>query len=107
VESDILPFNIALSLFAKVPFPICAIIDSAGRGPHAIACVDAKDAIEYARKVAAIIEFLAPLGIDPGNSNPSRYSRLPGAKRIIGARPDTAIQKLLFVTSNPNPGGIF
>jgi hypothetical protein len=107
VESDILPYNIALSVLAKAPFPISAIIDSAGRGPHGIISVEAADASEYASKAGAIIKFLEPLGIDPGNSNPSRYSRLPGAKRIIGARPDAAIQKLLFVTSNPHPEGIF
>jgi hypothetical protein len=107
LESDILPYDIALSLFAKVQLPICAIIDSAGRGPHAIVSVGAADASEYANKAAAIIKSVEHLGIDPGNSNPSRYSRLPGAKRFIGARPNIAVQKLLFVAPNPNPGGIF
>jgi hypothetical protein len=102
LESDILPYSIALSLFAKLPLPICAIIDSAGRGPHAIVSVGAADASEYATKAAAIIKSVEHFGIDPGNSNPSRYSRLPGAKRIIGARADASIQKLLFVTPNPN-----
>jgi hypothetical protein len=107
LESDILPYDIALSLFAKVQLPICAIIDSAGRGPHAIVYVGAADASEYATKAAAIIKSVEHFGIDPGNSNPSRYSRLPGAKRIIGARPDVTVQKLLFLAPNPNPGGIF
>jgi hypothetical protein len=107
LESDILPYDIALAVLAKAPFPICAIIDSAGSGPHAIISLGAVDAVDYAGKARAIIRFLEPLGIDPGNSNPSRYSRLPGAKRIIGARADASIQKLLFITPNPNPGGIF
>jgi len=107
LKSDVLPFEIALSLLAKVRLPVCAIVDSAGRGPHGIVCVDAIDASDYACKVRAIIKFLEPLGIDPGNSNPSRYSRLPGAERIIGARADASVQKLLYIAPNPRPGGIF
>jgi hypothetical protein len=107
LESDVLPFNIALSLLAKVPLPICAITDPAGRGPHALAVINATDAADYVSKARAIIKILEPLGIDAGNSNASRYSRLPGAKRIIGARPDTSIQKLLYLAPQPSPKGIF
>jgi hypothetical protein len=106
LESDILPYDVALSLFAKLQLPICAIIDSAGRGPHAIVSIGAADASDYANKASTIIKSLEPLGIDPGNSNPSRYSRLPGAKRVIGARADASIQKLLFFSPNPRLGGI-
>jgi hypothetical protein len=34
LESDLLEPAIALSVFGKIQFPIAAIIDSAGRGPH-------------------------------------------------------------------------
>ena len=107
LESDLLPYDIALALFAKIALPICAIIDSAGRGPHAIVSIGATDARDFASKAGEIITSLEPFGIDPGNSNPSRYSRLPGARRIIGARADASIQKLLFVAHNPRLGGIF
>jgi hypothetical protein len=107
LESDILPYDLALSLFAKVHLPICAIVDSAGRGPHAIGVVDARNAVEYALKAGAILKSLEPFGIDQGNANPSRYSRLPGAKRIIGARPNTSIQNLLYLAPQPETGGIF
>ena len=106
LESDVLPRDISLSLLAKIPLPICAIIDSAGRSPHGIAVVNASNADDYARKASAIIKVLAPLGIDSGNSNPSRYSRLPGAKRIIGARTDASIQRLLYLAPQPRTGGI-
>jgi len=107
LESDLLPYDIALALFAKIALPICAIIDSAGRGPHAIVSIGATDARDFASKAGEIITSLEPFGIDPGNSNPSRYSRLPGARRIIGARCGASIQKLLFVAPNPRLGGIF
>jgi hypothetical protein len=107
LESDILPYDLALSLFAKVNLPICAIVDSAGRGPHAIGVVNAANAVDYAVKAGSIFRFLEPLGIDPGNANPSRYSRLPGARRIIGARADTNIQRLLYLAPQPRTGGIF
>jgi hypothetical protein len=107
LESDALPFDVGLSLLAKIQVPICAIVDSAGRGPHGIAALNAQNAVDYSLKVRAIFNFLEPFGIDPGNSNPSRYSRLPGAKRIIGARADASVQKLLYLAPQPRIGGIF
>jgi hypothetical protein len=107
LESDVLPFDIALSLYTKIALPIIAIIDSAGRGPHAHVSIQAANAQEYAGKTRLIFDLLAPFGIDRGNGNPSRYSRLPGATRIIGARAGSSIQELLYLTPEPRTGGVF
>jgi hypothetical protein len=63
--------------------------------------VDARDAVEYRAIVARMLELLARFGIDGKNKNPSRLSRLPGARREIGAAGD-GVQRLLYL--NPNPG---
>jgi hypothetical protein len=107
LESDILPFETAVSIYGKVRLPICAIIDSAGRGPHGIVAVNEPDAKKYAARVKAVFEILAPLGIDPSNGNPSRYSRLPGARRVIGASSSGAVQELLYLAAEPRNEGIF
>jgi hypothetical protein len=107
LESDVLPFDVALSLLAKVPLPICAITDPAGRGPHGIVAINAVNAQDYTAKAKAVLDLLAPFGIDAGNANPSRYSRLPGAHRIIGARNSATVQRLLYLSPQPRTEGIF
>jgi hypothetical protein len=107
LESDILPYDVALSVYAKVALPILSIVDSVGRGPHAHVLIQATDAVDYAAKVRLIFELLSPLGIDAGNGNPSRYSRLPGAIRIIGAREGASVQELLYLAPEPRKEGIF
>jgi hypothetical protein len=82
IESDLLPANLALSVYGKLSLPIAAIIDSAGRGPHAWVTVNAQSAEEYAQKANHILSRLTTIGFDSGNSNPSRYGRLAGVQRI-------------------------
>jgi hypothetical protein len=55
---------------------------------------------EYRTKVARMLELLARFGVDGKNKNPSRLSRLPGARREIGAA-DDGVQRLLYL--NPRP----
>ena len=100
LESDKLPFDLALALFAKLPLPIAAILTSAGRGPHAWVRVDAATFEAYQATVERMISLLARFGIDTGNKNPSRLSRLPGVIRTIGADGDGK-QRLLYL--NPQP----
>jgi hypothetical protein len=105
LESDHLPCALTLSLFARLPLPIAAIIDSGGRGPHAWVKIDCCSAKEYVSIVGRIYFQLLRFGIDPGNKNPSRLSRLPGAQRTIGKRGDGA-QRLLYLDPNPREAPI-
>ena len=107
VESDLLPPELALNVYGKLALPIAAVIDTAGRGPHAWVTLNARSPEEYARKANNILSQLATMGFDPANSNPSRYGRLAGASRIIGAREGVSNQQLLYLAPGLRPGGIF
>jgi hypothetical protein len=107
VESDLLTPELALSVYGKLALPVAAIIDTAGRGPHAWISVEAKGAEEYASKANHILSRLATIGFDLANSNPSRYGRMAGAHRIIGARDGASAQNLLYLAPDPKAGGIF
>jgi hypothetical protein len=100
LESDTLPAELQLSLIARLPLPISAILSSGGRSYHAWVRVDARDAADYRRMVSRLLELVGKFGVDRSNKNPSRMSRLPGAKRCIGAVGD-GIQRLLYL--NPEP----
>ena len=100
LESDTLPLDLQLSLFARLPLPVAAILSSGGCSYHAWVRVDASDADDYRRTVSRLLGLVARFGVDVKNKNPSRLSRLPGAKRVIGATSD-GIQRLLYL--NPQP----
>ena len=100
LESDTLPMELQLSLFAKLPLPVAAILSSGGRSVHAWVKLDARDVAEYRAGVSRLLGILAKFGVDGKNKNPSRLSRLPGAVRVIGAAGD-GVQRLLYV--NPQP----
>jgi hypothetical protein len=102
LESDKLPIELQLSVLAKLPLPIAAILSSGGRSVHAWVKADAPDAEDYRATVAAMLSVLARFGVDGKNKNPSRLSRLPGARREIGAAGD-GVQRLLYL--NPQPDG--
>ena len=108
VESDVLPAELALSVYGKMALPVAAIIDSAGRGPHAWVTLNAQSQEEYTRNAHHILEKLATIGFDAANANPSRYGRLAGATRIIGAREGSdGFQRLLYLAPHLKPKGIF
>jgi hypothetical protein len=107
LESDFLPNDIWLSVLGKLPFPIAVIITTADRAPHGIIQMPV-DSLEYFSKAAReIFVKLALLGIDDSNKNPSRYGRLPGARRILGAQSNEGRQQLLYLNPNLHPGGIY
>lgn len=106
LESDALPAELQLSLWARLPLPIAAIIQSGGNGPHAWVKVDCANAEEYRATVGRIYSLLARLGIDPSNKNASRLSRLPGVQREIGQRGDGA-QRLLYLIPEPTGTPIY
>lgn len=100
LESDCLAVGLQLALFARLPVPVAAVLSSGGRSYHAWVRVDAPDVDAYRRTVARLLELVARFGVDGKNKNPSRLSRLPGAKRCIGAVGD-GVQRLLYL--NPQP----
>ena len=116
IESDKLPEDLALSFYAALPLPVSAILSSGGRGPHAWVRLDCATVEEYRRQVSHILEILRPFGIDGGNKNPSRLSRLPGALRQIGAKlpsvpdkddKDGGQQRLYYINPDPEQQPIF
>jgi hypothetical protein len=96
VESDILPLDLQLSVLARLPLPIAAIIFSGGKSYHALVEVDAPDAVAYRRDEGRMLALLRPLGFDQATGNPSRMSRLPGAwrgqeqQRLVYLKPDAS-----------------
>lgn len=99
LESDALAIEKQLAIYSRLKLPIALAGLSGGISVHAWVRLDAKTEAEFAEKARRILAALAPFGIDQGNKNPSRLSRLPGAHRMIGATGD-GIQKLLWL----NPG---
>ena len=106
LESDKLPHDLALSLFACLPLPMFAILSSGGRGPHAWVKLDCADEASYRADVAEIFDRLRRFGIDDANSNPSRLSRLVGARRSIGAS-GAGEQRLYYLNDAPDQKAIF
>ena len=102
VESDILPLDLQLSVLARLPLPIAAIIFSGGKSYHALVEVDAPDAVAYRRDVGRMLALLRPLGFDQSTGNPSRMSRLPGAwrgqeqQRLVYLNPDASGETPIF-----------
>jgi hypothetical protein len=106
LESDDLHFDLQISLWAKLPLPIAAIIQSGGRSVHAWVMLNCATAKEHEDKVNRIFALLARFGLCLSNKNASRMSRLPGAQREIGKRGDGA-QRLLYLNAEPIEAPIF
>lgn len=100
LESDALPIDLQLSLFAWLALPIAAIVTSGGKSAHAWVKLDSAGSQDFRGEADHILARLAQFRVDQQNKNPSRYGRLPGALREIGAEPPGE-QKLLYL--NPNP----
>ncbi len=96
VEFDTVPLDLQLSLLARLPLPVNAIVLSGGRSAHGIIRVNAPDADIYRHTVSEMLSLLARFGVDQGNKNPSRMCRLPGALRKTGTTGD-AQQRLLYL----------
>jgi hypothetical protein len=105
LESDALPIDLQLSLLARLPLPVAAIITSGGRSVHAWIMLNCSNEQEYRAKVDRIYTLLARFGLCPSNKNPSRLSRLPGAQREIGKHGDGA-QRLLYLNDEPSEAPI-
>ena len=83
VESDTLPKDMQLSLIRELQLPCAAIVDSGRKSLHAIVKVDARDYAEYRERVSRLFDVCRKNGLEPDqqNKNPSRLSRMPGARR--------------------------
>jgi hypothetical protein len=108
-EIDSLPLDLQLSFFCRIRVPVTMISDSAGKSLHALVKSFATSLTEYQEEASYLLdELFAKYGVDRKNKNPSRYSRLPGVPRVIGARTlqpgeTSARQKILYL--NPQPSG--
>jgi KaiC/GvpD/RAD55 family RecA-like ATPase len=96
LESDVLPIGTQLALFSRLKLPIAAVIMSGGISAHAWVKLDAKTPDQFKESARRILAALIPFGIDQANKNASRLSRLPEAKRVIGAAGD-GVQSLLWL----------
>ncbi|MBI2926403.1 MAG: hypothetical protein HYY24_11970 [Verrucomicrobia bacterium] len=103
LESDALPVELQLSVYVRLKLPIAAILTSGGRSLHAWIKVNAPDAGTYRAQAERLRDVLALIGIDRKNKNASRLSRLPGARREIGAV-DCGKQRVLYLTPDPIEG---
>ena len=74
LESDFLPNDTWLSVLGKLPFPIAAIITTAGRAPDAIIQMPVGSLEYFAKAAREIFAKLAPLGVDDSNKNPCTYA---------------------------------
>lgn len=102
VESDILPLDVQLALYAYLPLPVAAVILSGGTSAHAWVRLDCANTEEYEISAKRVLDLLAPFGFDQANKNPSRLSRLPGATRKIGSSGDGA-QRIVYLNPNAPP----
>lgn len=101
LESDKLPLPVQFTLFSKLKLPIAAAYLSGGVSVHALVRIDAKSDADFELKARRITAALDSFGIDQCNKNPSRLSRLPSARRVIGASGD-GLQRLLWLNHGTN-----
>jgi len=99
IEFDAVPMELQLSLLARLPLPINAILTSGGKSVHGWIRVNGKTIEAYRQKVSELLTLLKPFGVDQANKNPSRLSRLPGAMRQIGVG-DDGRQRLLYLSAD-------
>ena len=103
LESDKLPLAQQVALLKGLKLPIVSMTYSGGKSIHALVKVDAlgfgsiNDKSDWDQKVKdTLFPQIIPLGFDRANSNPSRFSRLPGMWR-----PDKDVfQPLLYLNRN-------
>ena len=106
LECDHVAPNLQLSLFARLPVPIAAILSSGGKSVHAWVRVDCATLDDYRETARRLLDLLKRFGADDKNKNPSRLSRLPGITRKLGAQGDGS-QRLLYLNPTPTNQPIF
>lgn len=83
VEFDSASLEQQFAVIQATRLPVSAVVYSGGKSLHAWVRVDAPDLETYRQRVAVIhaLPLLAAAGMDKANKNPSRLTRLPGARR--------------------------
>jgi RecA-family ATPase len=84
VESDEGTKAEQLGALRAIDLPISVITDSGDRSLHALVAVDAPDEATYRERFEILRQYCTEalgLKVDEKNKNPSRFSRMPGAKR--------------------------
>ena len=107
LESDKLPLGQQVALIRGLKLPVLSLTFSGGKSIHALVRTDAlgfgsiKDKSDWDQKIKlGLYSQIIPLGFDRANSNPSRFSRLPGIWR-----PDKDVfQRLLYLNNFNNTG---
>lgn len=90
-----------LAAIRAIGLPMPAITCSGDRSIHGIAVVDAPDEATYRERFEILREYCTQafgLKVDAKNKNPSRFSRMPGAKR---ARRDHDTNELILENGQP------
>jgi len=81
VEFDSVPLEQQFATVLATRLPVSAVVYSGGKSLHAWVRVDAPDRETFKQRVAAIHALPLLAGMDKANKNPSRLTRLPGARR--------------------------
>lgn len=81
VEFDSASLAQQFAIVLATRLPVSAVVYSGGKSLHAWVRVDAADRETYKQRVAAIHALPLLAGMDKANKNPSRLTRLPGARR--------------------------
>lgn len=81
VEFDSASLAQQFAIVLATRLPVSAVVYSGGKSLHAWVRVDAPDRETYKLRVAAVHALPLLAGMDKANKNPSRLTRLPGARR--------------------------
>ena len=83
VEMDEGSLEQQMGILQQSGIPFATLTTSGVKSIHAVVRVDAADRLEYKEKVEALYQAFAAyaVGLDPGNKDAGRYTRLPGAVR--------------------------
>ena len=81
VEFDSGTLEQQYAIILATQLPVSYVLYSGGKSLHALVRVNAPDRETYKQRVAAIHALPLLAGMDKANKNPSRLSRLPGARR--------------------------
>lgn len=104
LESDYLPLQLQLAMFASLELPIVSITDSAGKSFHAIVRLVGEtnqSRYDWWQRVLPSLNNL--FGYDISNRNPSKYTRLAGAFRDEGRREDSSGEQQLIYLASDRP----
>lgn len=82
LEFDNISLSEQWSILQQSDAPCAAVILSGGKSVHAWVKIEAKDRAEFKERVELLYGHFAQYKPDTKNSNPSRFSRLPGCERF-------------------------